>query len=491
MDSDLISASREALIARVSEQQATISQLETTIGQFEVKVVHLETTIDQLETTVAELQATIAQSEMTGVQLRAVTSELQKRVDTLEKRVILRRKDGGPGMPGNKPTSTTTPPVKKDRKKRPHGFGRTRMKPTEQVDHAIDACPDCGAHLCGGWVQRTREVIEIPVLPVRVIEHRFIARECPKCCKRFVPKADLDDVVGQERVGVNLTSLIVTLREEGRLPFEKIQWYLKTLHQLQLSVGELVAIVQRTATRAKPVVERIRDQIRASPVVHADETGWRQDGENGYVWTFSTLTLRYFLRRGRNKEVVDEILSDLFSGILVSDFYAAYNHYLGEKQRCWRHLLGDIHDLKEVYPDDTGLKTWAEAVHKLYLVAKDFASLEEKVHQCKRHEMEGRLLLICLPFVDDPLAVQAKFCRRIYKFIKELFVFVDYPEVPSDNNAAERSLRHLVISRKISGGTRSDKGTDSKMILSSLFGTWRAQGLNPFTQCRLLLSDLQ
>jgi len=481
MESDLIRASRETLIALVSEQQATIAQLQATIAQLQAMIAQLQAMIAQLEATTTQFEATIAQ-------LRATIAELQKRVDTLEKRLTTR---GGPGMPGNKPTSTTTPPVKESRKKRSHGFGRTRMTPTEHVDHAVDTCPDCGTHLCGGWVQRTREVLEIPVLPVRVIEHRFIARECPACGKRCVPKADLDDVVGQQRVGINLTSLIVTLREEGRLPFEQIQWYLKTLHQLHLSVGELVAVVHRTAARARPAVEQIRDQIRASPVVHADETGWRENGKNGYVWSFSTATLRYFLRRGRNKEVVDEVLAESFSGILVSDFYAAYHHYSGEHQRCWTHLLGDIHALQEVYPDDAGLRTWAEAVYKLYTEAKDFASPEEKVRQCKRQDMEGQLLRVCLPFVKEPLAVQAKLCRRIHRFIKELFVFVEYPDVPSDNNAAERSLRHLVTSRKISGGTRGNNGTESKMTLSSLFGTWRAAGLNPFHQCRQLLSRPQ
>ena len=88
------------------------------------------------------------------------------------------------------------------------------------------------------------------------------------------------------------------------------------------------------------------------PVVHADETGWREDGHNGYVWTFSTPTERYFLRRGRGKAVVDEVLGDQFAGVLVSDFYAAYHHYDGPKQRCWAHLLRDIHDLRALYPDD-------------------------------------------------------------------------------------------------------------------------------------------
>ena len=77
------------------------------------------------------------------------------------------------------------------------------------------------------------------------------------------------------------------------------------------------------------------------------------------------------------------------------------------------------------------------------------------------------------------------------RFIKELFVFESDPAVPSDNNAAERSLRHLVTSRKISGFTRSGQGTDSKMTLASLFGTWRARGLNPLLECLRLLASPQ
>ncbi len=105
--------------------------------------------------------------------------------------------------------------------------------------------------------------------------------------------------------------------------------------------------------------------------------------------------------------------------------------------------------------------------------------------------LEEKLMVLARPFLKDPLAVQAKLCRRMERFIKELFVFVSDPAVPSDNNAAERSLRHLVTSRKISGGTRSGQGTDSKMTLASLFGTWRARGLNPLLECRRLLASPQ
>jgi transposase len=422
-------------------------------------------------------------------ELRAIIAQLQQRVAALEARLNTR---GSPGMPGNKPASTRSAPRQGARKRRPHGFTRVRMAPTQRVEHAVEVCPDCGTHLSGGWVHRTREVIEIPVVPVQVTEHVIIARVCPICERRRVPKAQWDGVVaGQQRFGVNLVSLMVTLREEGRLPLRTIQWYLQTVHQLHLSVGGIVQVIHRAAQQAQPAVAQVLERIRASPVVHADETGWREDGANGYVWTFSTPTERYFLRRGRGKGAVDEVLDDSFSGVLVSDFYAAYNHYPGLKQRCWAHLLRDVHELKVGYPDDAGLSQWAEGVHQLYIGAKAWVSPQAQQGRRAQLRLEGKLSALCRPFLKDPLAFQGKLCRRIERFIKELFVFVAHPDVPSDNNAAERSLRHLVTSRKISGGTRSPQGTSSKMALATLFGTWRARGLNPLLQCRQLLSSPQ
>jgi hypothetical protein len=298
-------------------------------------------------------------------------------------------------------------------------------------------------------------------------------------------------VAGRQRLGVGLVSLITTLREEGRLPVRTIQWYLRTVHHLSLSVGAIVAATQRVARAGTVAVTAIRDRIRASPVVQADETGWREQGRNGYVWTFSTPTERYFVRRGRHKAVVDEVLGETFSGVLGCDFYAGYHHYAGRKQRCWAHLLRDIHDLCGLYPDDTRLRRWATGVREVYDAACGFQSPDAAVRRHAQQGFERRLLARSRRYVDDPTAVQAKLCRRIVRFLPELFVFVAEPAVPADNNGAERSLRHLVVSRKISGGTRSAEGTDTKMTLASLFGTWRAQGLDPLPLCRQLLTSPQ
>ena len=292
---------------------------------------------------------------------------------------------------------------------------------------------------------------------------------------------------------------MLRFKEEARLPFRTIQWYLDAVHGLRLSLGAIVDATQKVARQAQAAMADIVERIRGSPVVHADETGWREDGHNGYVWTFSTPTQRYFpcssqgqaLRRGRGKAVVDEVLGEEFAGVLVSDFYAAYHHYDGPKQRCWAHLLRDIHDLRALYPDDAPLARWADAVHGIYDRAKACTHPQAKRRRTAQVALERQLLAICQPFLDDPSATQAKLCRRIERHIKELFVFVAEPEAPADNNAAERSLRPVVISRKISGGARSVQGTDTKMTLASVFGTWRAQALNPLTACRQLLTTPQ
>ena len=188
---------------------------------------------------------------------------------------------------------------------------------------------------------------------------------------------------------------------------------------------------------------------------------------------------------------MDEALGESFGGILVSDFYVTYHHYPGLKQRCWAHLLRDIHKLKALYPEDAGLARWARRVQRLYAKARKWAATGGRPPHRGQLALEKRLLALCRPFLEDPLAVQGKLCRRIERHIKELFVFVSHPETPSDNNAAERSLRHLVVSRKISGGTRSEQGSDSKMTLASLFGAWRARGLNRLLECRRLLISPQ
>ena len=142
--------------------------------------------------------------------------------------------------------------------------------------------------------------------------------------------------------------------------------------------------LRTVATRGVAAIEAIRQQTRESPVVHADETGWREDGQNRYVWVLATPKARYFEIGRLNIAQIDSMLGNSFGGILVTDFYSVYNHFLGEHQRCWAHLLRDVRELVAQYLQDRSLARWARRLDRLSvaLSAEDWSRelLDSAIH---------------------------------------------------------------------------------------------------------------
>jgi transposase len=282
-----------------------------------------------------------------------------------------------------------------------------------------------------------------------------------------------------------------------RLPIRQVQSYLQTLHGQSVSVGEIVEIGHRMRKQTVGAVQQLKAQVRASPATQADETSWRENGKNGYVWSVNTPTIRsYEYHQSRAGKVVKELLGETYEGVLGSDFYAGYHVHLGLHQRCWVHFLWDIHDLKKRHADNQAVLTWGKEVKDMYdraraSVGPDPAlppAKQEAARRAQQLAFEQELWAVCAPYAHTKAPMHT-FCERVERFFPELFVFVAIPGVPSDNNLAERSVRPLVIARKISGGTRSPQGSQTRMALFSLFSTWIAQGLDPFSQCLSLLSQ--
>jgi transposase len=181
---------------------------------------------------------------------------------------------------------------KKVRKKRDakHNRARPRATPTQIVEHRLLNCPACQMRLGGISLARSREIIDVPPPPpVEVTEHRIYKGWCTGCQKWHEAPVDWhDQVVGQGRLGVRLASLIATVRTMMRLPIRQIQMYLLTLHGVTISIGEIVELLHRMKAQMQPQLDALKTEIRASPAVQADETGWREDGSNGYIWSVST-----------------------------------------------------------------------------------------------------------------------------------------------------------------------------------------------------------
>ncbi len=448
-------------------------------------------TYDELSTFVVQLQTVLAEQANALKVANARIAQLEAE--------ILRMKNGGPdgkAQPNAKPewvkvnkSEVFGPP--NPRKLRPQSFTHHRLPPTQEIPLVCENCPDCGRGLSGGWERSRRQVIDLPPMTPIVTDYILQARYCGACQKTVVPTPDLTEVVvGQQTFGVGVVSLVAYLDTVGRLPVRTIASLLSCLLHLSISCGQIVSLLHTVAKQGEGTYSDLKQQLRKSDFVHADETGWRENGKNGYVWSFSTPLLRYFVyEKSRAHTVPKSVLGEIYEGILLSDFYSAYSYHLGWHQRCWVHLLRDVHALAQGHPTE-GVRIWAAKLRSLYDEAKAFRSRDPKARRRERVRLQRETTALAQPYVNACLP-QSVLCKRLVQFESEMYTFVEFPQVPSENNAAERSVRPTVIMRKISGGTRSETGSKTMAVLASLFGTWLLRGEDALAACRQMLIDSQ
>jgi hypothetical protein len=191
--------------------------------------------------------------------------------------------------------------------------------------------------------------------------------------------------------------------------------------------------------------------------------------------------------------VLKRILGDKQEGHLVSDFYCGYNDYDGPQQRCWIHLLRDLHELKKKHETEVDVIEWAKMVRQTYDDAIDWleqaTDLTMPMREAKYETLVRRARELGIRYSqsrDHPCHALA---QRLLFHEDALFQFVLVDGLSADNNLAERSVRPLVVARKISGGTRSDEGSKTRMALASIVETARARHINPFLDLLRLLTS--
>lgn len=511
-------------------------------------------TREELEALVGQLAQANAELQQVLGALRLVNQEQQARIVRLEQEV--ERLKSGPAAPKppqpppfvkpNRKTQeerrreATAQQPKKPRKRRPHGFARLRQEPTQVtrvVAHHPKACSRCGRRFGEGAGSKhaSRQIIELPVAPIEVIEHQFFACRCGVCGHRTLERADLSaQAPGKSRLGVRLMSLIAYLDVVCRLPVRTTQRLLEGVYGLHLSEGGLVRVSHAVSQAGQGAYEELLREVRRSRVLHADETGARENGINGYAWALCTSDARYYHRDGsRGAAVIQRLLGYdpevlaarspaqarlarqtarerrrergepeplPFHGGLESDFYGAYDWYPGVQQKCTTHLVRDVHELKSQHPDDPALWAWAGKAQDVVRRATDYANQQRQapahlqhgqaLRAKKRRAFEREMDALARPYLKStgPCALpQRVLAERLHKYRHRLFPFVEHLELSPDNNAAERSIRPLVVLRKVSGGTRSEKGSRTQDVLLSLFGTWHLRGLDLLQACQQML----
>ena len=255
--------------------------------------------------------------------------------------------------------------------------------------------------------------------------------------------------------------------------------------QTPISQGGLVEMWHRLAEVLTPWYEQLKKDALSSAVLHGDETGWRVNGRTHWLWCFGNSEVTYYMiNRSRGSPAINEFFQEYFDGVLITDFWAAYNAVsCADRQMCLVHLLGELKKVA-MYKDSSSdwssfSKKLKRLVHDSIRLWKRREQLEQQLYAHRRELIELRLRELIEAQWDNS---QAKRLRdRLDRYEDYLFTFLDKPYVPFDNSLAERSIRPAVIMRKNSYSNRSDKGARTQSILMSIFRTLKQRNANPIS----------
>ena len=213
--------------------------------------------------------------------------------------------------------------------------------------------------------------------------------------------------------------------------------------------------------------EALKEQIRRSPAVYADETSWWVGGPGWWLWDFTTPEETvYVVEHCRGQQIVNDMLGEHFGGTLVSDCLSSYDPIECDKHKCYSHHLRAIADAMKRCPS-SGFLRRVQALLKLAMVWRDQRGAPgywEIVHGLERWADE-----LLTPFRADP--EEERVANRLRKRRAYLFTFLYKQEVEPTNNRAERQLRPAVIARKVSCGNKTVSGKHTWEILASLSAT--------------------
>ncbi len=430
--------------------------------------------------------------------------EKQRKIDELQEQIVLlksklryQERTAQEGFFGSSTPSSQIPvkPNRSAQEPRPQGggkvghrgHGRCRTRP-DQADRVErigvgDVCPDCGGPL-EAQGSKSRTVIDCQPVRIQTVVYRLERKRCPHCRRLVTARAP----------GV----LAKCLYSNALLAHVAVEHYVygRTLGQIEKQTGigysSLVQALHQLSERLQEVPKALIQAYRQAPVKHADETGWRTEGRNGYAWLFCTPDLSlYRFRRTRSGSVAREVFGDKpLPGVLVVDRYNGYNRMPCSLQYCYAHLLRDVQDLEKEFPENAEIRSFVEALAPQLANAIHLRGLGLATQPFKREasKIKDHILQIVNRPARHPAiqTMQDLFRQKADR----LYHWADNPQVPAENNRAERELRPLVIARKISFGSQSDAGARTREILMTVLLTLAKRTPNVMTAFKSLLDQL-
>ena len=379
------------------------------------------------------------------------------------------------------------PPAPRRRKNKPgakDGHPGARRKAPEKIDarveHRLAACPCCNGPLQRCNRTRTRITEDIPREITAVVTEHTVHRDyCPACKKHVEPV--VPDAMPNATLGHHVIALSSWFHYGLGVSIGQVQEILASHLHTDITAGGLVDGWRRLGEALSPWYEQIAQEAKGSAVLHADETGWRVGGQTHWLWCFANArNCFYLIDRSRGSPALQRFFTEAFAGTLVSDFWAAYESVAaGDYQKCIPHLLRELLKVDE----HNGSVEWEAFAKQLRRLVHDGIRLRKRPDFTPaRYDRRIKLIhrrLCALAGAEYTDADARRLGERLSRHRDQVFTFLDRPEVPPDNNHAERQIRPAVIIRKNSLCNRSDAGANTQAVLMSVYRTLRLRGHDP------------
>jgi len=368
----------------------------------------------------------------------------------------------------------TSNAVRKSVRRKQHGKQAKYVVNGEQVLDLPKSCPACGGMNLSKYDRLAKIVYDLRLMRhgvkrwiVRYKSHRLL---CGQCNRVFTPEVFQRTAT----LGLTVRAWSVYHSIAMRQSYNAIHDGLRDLFGYR-GRGDIAGHLKRVATEYyRGTYHRLLDDLQNGDLIHADETKCSIRGITGYVWAFTNMeTVAYIFRRSRESDVLAEALSG-FNGVLISDFYTAYDSVNCIQQKCLIHLMRDINDDLFTNPCDGELKELARgftATLRPIIETIDAHGLTRRhLHKHKRRvDQFFKETLGC----DVRSEVAKGYQRRLRKYQNKLFTFLDHDGVPWNNNNAEHAIKRFALLRDVIGGTCTEAGIEEYLILLSVYETLR------------------
>ena len=378
-----------------------------------------------------------------------------------------------------------SPPLRRKRHGSRPGAGN-RPKPEADVinDNPLTQCPRCHTDLSACPVVETpsRIVEDIAPPPEKTIVSQEVQQRkwCPSCqtlvssaSPRALPKSD---------IGLRATVLIAYLWVVLAQSLPGIVAYLRTFFGLSVSTAGVSRMMIRLGAILAPVHEEIRQDLKAGAMIFADETGWRIRGELWWLWIFANARSAYYWPdRTRGSPVVEKILGTVFSGVLITDAWCAYQQIVcAAKQTCMAHIFRKVRKFRDAYPQYWSLVSFYRRLRRIVQDGERLQSrrseLGEELFAHRVQLLEQRLEELLA--WNNPNAVLKAVLDKVRRQKDYILTFVRYPGVPKHNNFGEYIIKRGILKRKMSGGSTSAEGALAYARLQSVAMTCQLRGLS-------------